>query len=372
MLIRTTSLIYDDRVRKEAVSLSKMDSVNVMICAFENKSPPFSLSNVSIFRKKIRLRKYFSSNKLLIAKLLEMYLTFIFCVKKTNPDLVWLHNFESVGLIPCFAFLNIFRKKKIKVIWDQHEMPPEFFYSNWVGKYFYKTLVKMASGNVMATDSRIDFLRESCAIETKIFCLENLPDEVFVNHKSNELKSEVVSWLNGDDFFLCQGGYSITRGFSEVAKAFISAKKKIVFVGAKKQTLIDCLVHDCLKEEVGKYCLFLDSVPQIELTDFIDKAIGSVIFYKKSNINNWLCAPNRFYQSLARSTPVLTGNNPIFVNAIKDSFSGVIAQTDGSLEKEIKKSILFFVENKESFIVDSSYVWESQESIIIELVQSTI
>jgi len=123
---------------------------------------------------------------------------------------------------------------------------------------------------------------------------------------------------------------------------------------------------------VGKYCLFLDSVPQIELTDFIDKAIGSVIFYKKSNINNWLCAPNRFYQSLARSTPVLTGNNPIFVNAIKDSFSGVIAQTDGSLEKEIKKSILFFVENKESFIVDSSYVWESQESIIIELVQSTI
>ncbi|MGZ9897681.1 glycosyltransferase family protein [Shewanella gaetbuli] len=368
MLIRTTSLAYDDRVRKEAVTLSKENNVKVNICAFENEDVPFSINNVNILRREMKLRRYFKSNRLVVVKLFEMYYRFLTCVRKIKPELIWLHNFESVGLIPFFVFINLFRRKKIRVLWDQHELPPSFFYKNIIGKVIYKIMISMADENVMATKSRIEYLKKQCNIDIDIHNVENLPDSAFVNHQSSKLHKNVIDWLDGSDFCLCQGGYSEVRAFKEVVAAFVKVQKKVIFVGPKNEYLISSILSSECAEKIEKYCLFLNAVPQIELTDFIDNSVASVIFYKKSNLNNWLCAPNRFYQSLARGKPVITGNNPLFVDAVARTSLGVVAETDGGSSEEIAKSLVLFFDNYKECKVESEFQWESQKQLLVGLV----
>ena len=368
MLIRTTSLAYDDRVRKEALSLSKRKDSKVEICAFENEEVPFTLNNVNIIRKTIKLRRYFTSNRLVTLKLIEMYYRFIMCVIERKPSVIWLHNFESAPLIPLLKLRNYFFKKKIIILWDQHELPPSFFYKNKFGKIVYRKIMSMVHKNVMATKSRIDFINKRCKIKDNIYSVENFPDSAFINHKPDDLDPSIERWLNGEVYCLCQGGYSDNRAFKEIVEAFITLKKKVVFVGPKNEKLLNETLSQFKSSELEKYCLFLNSVPQMELTCFIDHSIASIVFYKRINSNNWLCAPNRFYQSLARGRPVITGENPLFVETISDSHLGFVAQTDGSSSTEIVKTLNVFFSNYLETEITSKFNWENQETLLYQLV----
>ena len=364
MLIRTTSLIYDDRVRKEAVTISNnFQDYNLHICAFENNSSDYDIERTTIHRAPIKLRFFFPSNKMVFLKILEMYYRYFSVLRKNRYDVYWLHNFESFGIIPLLSiYKKITRKPNVKIVWDQHELPPSFFYSSRIGKFIYRKVISLCDKNIMASKDRIMFLDSVGALPKNhlVTSLDNLPDTYFISQEPEAVPTEVDAWLNGRNFFLCQGGYSKQRAFLEVVDAAIKSDVKILFVGPIRENLILEAMNRHGEEDVLSHCKFLDSVPQIRLIDYIDKALASLVFYKKDSVNNWHCAPNRFYQSLSRGTPVITGNNPLFASTLEGSASGLVCDTDGCDSDAIAKSLTNFIRNPGAYVVDKSFDWDSQ------------
>src|SRR5690606_22797724 len=133
---------------------------------------------------------------------------------------------------------------------------------------------------------------------------------------SRELPAEVTDWLDGSPFFLSQGGARADRGFREISEAAMRCETKVILVGPVEGVLLEEM-HSEYKEVVSNWVFVHSPVPQMRLVDFIDAAIGALIFYKNTSMNNWLAAPNRLFQTLARGKPAISGNNPIFLK-IKD------------------------------------------------------
>ena len=99
MFIHTSSLIYDDRVRKEAKSLSSIYDVTVF--SFENdiKHPLDNYQNIKVVRNLIWLRRLFGSAKFIFFKIMEMYIKFAAFYLKNKPHTVYFHNIESMGMV---------------------------------------------------------------------------------------------------------------------------------------------------------------------------------------------------------------------------------------------------------------------------------
>src|SRR5690625_1113213 len=141
MLIRTNGLEYDDRLRKECISI-KANGDKPIIIAVEDKNGNGvgEVYNQTPYHTlKIKSRDILPHKKFLSIKSLEMYLKFIFYLLKYKPDIIWLHNMEMRGIIPI-----VFILKKIgfinKIIWDQHELPNSKYLNRGILLRVYKFL----------------------------------------------------------------------------------------------------------------------------------------------------------------------------------------------------------------------------------------
>ncbi|PTO58116.1 glycosyltransferase [Vibrio splendidus] len=362
MFIRTPSLMYDDRVRKEAKLLSSKGSV--YISSYENRIDDLGTSyeNISIKRHTLTLRKIFGSGVFPSIKLFEMYLRFLFDYLRTKPNIIWLHNFEAVGLVGLFLLVKKIFKKDIKIVWDQHEMPPNIILSNSVFKKIYKIFLNKIDVNIHACSARAEYINVKLDDEIEHMAIENFPDKSFIKTNNIDIPLAISQWLDGQPLILCQGGCRSDRAYESIVKSAIKAKKKIVFVGPIIQPLVDEVRHDNIDFDL--YIYMQDSVPQMHLKSYICSSILTLVFYKKNKINNWLCAPNRFYQSLSLGTPVICGNNPLFTQYSDNPLVRVVG-TDGSDSVEIYNTLVS-IDNMSEKTKMGELVFESQSNKIIK------
>ena len=123
MLIKTSGIEYDDRLRKESISLSQIGA-KIKIIALEDvntKTKGISKYNIQYNTICLFTRKLFPQRKFLIIKMLEMNLKFLFKIICYKPEILWVHNFELIGMFP---FARILKKIGIikYIIWDHHEL----------------------------------------------------------------------------------------------------------------------------------------------------------------------------------------------------------------------------------------------------------
>src|SRR5690606_11690442 len=149
MLIRTPSLAYDDRVRKEAHAL---DNMNVHISAFENSKLSLgeTYDGIHVYRHSLASRKLFGSKRLVWVKVVEMYVIFMYDYLRLKPKYVWLHNIESLFVIFLVKLFSIITRNDVVIIFDQHELPPTTFIKNRVLRAIYKAALRLADVNVVA------------------------------------------------------------------------------------------------------------------------------------------------------------------------------------------------------------------------------
>ena len=368
MLIRTPSLVYDDRVRKEVNTLQSNNSV--IISAFENKQIPLTTEykneRVVVLRNELKFRKIFPSGRFASLKLFEMYYRFICDYRKFKPDALWLHNFESVGIVILFGVLKKLKFFRGQLIWDQHELPPNAFVKSPILKSIYKLTLKLTDKNIHACDERAIYINNKLKLNKHYEIIENFPDQLFIKFKGSPINKEVEAWLNGEVFLLCQGGARSDRGFKEVVEAAITSSIKVVFIGPFDPKEVG--KYKSLYSSFDKWVHMHASVPQLELTSYIRLSSASLVFYKKEHMNNWLCAPNRFYQALSLGKPVISGNNPLFAT-YKVTEGVFVCDTDGNDTNEIVKGITRFLNDDLTTISNKCY-WESQEGKILNVVSA--
>jgi succinoglycan biosynthesis protein ExoL len=375
MVINTTGLEYDDRLRKEAGTL-KAIGVDVRILGIEyaNRAGQ-SIVHGGVLATTLRLRSrgWFTRGRGIAVKTLEMYLRFIARIVMMRPAVVWCHDLEMGGLVPVLAFLRMCGWIQ-RIVWDQHELPSDALLRSRAYKALYAWLLRRCDMVVMASGERralvIDWLgRPGVDIEV----LENFPDAQFAESPSEALPLAVVEWLDGSPYLLAQGGANPDRHLDSLVAAVLGTPwLKLVVVGPCSPALAGDLerTHGA---RLGQRVLFTGSVPQLELPRYIDHAYASVILYRMDSENTRLCAPNRLYQALSRGVPVLVGANPPMARVVKELKCGVVLEGDGKDTDDLRRGIEALAAHpalKGRLESRRDFTWESQAPAIGRIVQS--
>jgi len=356
VIVKTSGLEFDDRVRKVSLALSKKYNVKILVLLNDNSSSQ-GLTSYGIEFESIRLvtRNVLPSAKLLPIKMLEFY----FRLRKRLRlfDVIWA-NEESTFIFPLLA-------KKNSFIWDLHEIP-EFFLSGYKRKIF-QYIERKALKIIHANPQRIKFLIDNSVINLseKHDYIHNFPDQVFIN--SNEEPSiykNFISWLDNDKYVYLQGLSGIARyPYNTIASIIEQTDYKILVVGkVHPESLFN------LEKEYGdkiKQRLFnAGMVNQLAIPMLLKESLFSIVLYETSKPNNRFCEANRLYQTISLGVPVIVGKNESMADVVQGKY-GIVMKTDGSDINELKESIFKLssdIEFYKSNCIKHSedYIWKDE------------
>jgi len=302
MLIDTTGLEYDDRLKKECFTLKELGySPWIVVLEYAN-TKKHGITGDGIPYRAIRLisRKILPRGRVLAIKVLEMYVKFIREMLRRHVQVVWLHNIEMTGLIPVAWVLRRLGFVQ-RIVWDQHELPPEWLLRNRFWQSVLRKLVDACDAIVVANKQRRDFLLENLGevVREKLHIIENFADQRFAGLPQGVLPTALQDWLKGKLYLLAQGGANPDRHLEELVEAVLRVEDvKLVVVGPYQPQKLDAL-RLRWGDQLTNHVYFTGLVPQTELVNYIDHALASVVLYAQSSENTRLCAPNRLYQALS-------------------------------------------------------------------------
>lgn len=376
MIIKTTGLQYDDRLRKECCSLRELGQQPIVAVLEYANCPDKGVTEEGIRYRSIRLttRRLLPHKRGLIVKTLEMYIRFLWNILRVHPRKIWLHNFEMAGLVPLCCIM-----KKTGfidwLVWDQHELPPSKVLNNAGLLGIFKTILSACDSIVVANAERQEYLLSFLGRDygERLHVLENLVDRKFATMPKGTLPKELVQWLNGMKYFLAQGGANPGRHLEELISAIMRLDSvKLIVVGPYQAERFKALQMRW-GERLAEKVYFTGLVPQMTLVNYIDNALASIVLYSQDDANSRLCAPNRLYQSLCRGTPVVVGSNPPLANTVQRLGCGVVLSSDGRDVDDICLGLRELLFNREKYKENTEknrleMTWESQVETIARIV----
>lgn len=380
-IIKTTGIIYDDRLLKETSTLSELGA-EVEIAALEDQNEIGSgktLAGVPWKTLSLKSRKWFPSAKGLSIKSLEFASRTLCYLKKSKADVLWAHNIENLPLV-CFAglFWKPFRKAR-KIVWDLHEFPSTFYREKRIGQIIFNFSLSLSDIVICANQARVDELFRGCfsKFSNKATVVENFPTKEFSELPKGELPHDLKEWLNGDPFILVQGMGMLSRRTAESIEAIRQIGGfRVVILGP----LNESVDRELERRKIPTDLIYVTGmVPQNELYHVIDHAYASIVFYGFTNDNNRLCAPNRLYQAVCRGVPLVCGCNPSMKNLVELHRCGIVTDGDGGSVDDIVNAVKTLISKIDAIRENtgrarSQVTWESQvhifEMIMLRIQQS--
>jgi hypothetical protein len=368
-ILYTEALEYDDRIRKESLSLLKNGDIEInifTILANNKASKGITAYGVPFQSFSLKSRKIFNSASFLPLKALEFFAVIKPLLKEYN--VIWVHNVQS------FLFPLLSRNKKI--IWDLHEVPFEFE-KNFLKKALFKFLEKKCNYFIHANQYRIDYLIENKMIKhpEKHFVIRNFPDNNF--ETSEHIDDEWLKfskWLNGSEYVYLQGLKQTMRYPEQVVDSIMQTSGlKAVVIGGFEKSAKERLIKkygDYLKEKI----YFRGKVDQLITPSYIKESKFSIVVYQTDyDANHLYCEANRLYQTIIFDKPVIVGCNPPMLDLINMYGFGVAMKSDGKNTEDIIKAISILNKNFEKFIINikknkEQIMWGKQEQVIRQLV----
>ncbi|NHE59335.1 glycosyltransferase family 4 protein [Cyclobacterium plantarum] len=362
ILIKTSSILFDERLKKEINSLLQMDVNSITAYVLEDvKSNVFidkvvfkNLYNFSKLSNNLFFR-FFSIFYLLVYKL--------FFIRDSRYSLVWVHDPIMMFVIP---FLS-----NSKVIWDLHELPPQIVFKNKVLKRIFNYALKKSSKVIVANQSRGELMKTEFSIHDYLV-LENYPSNS--NHKSllSYRDDSFENWSHVDFFAYCQSATHPSRSFGSLAQACVDAKMPLLVVGEKNEVF-----KNVRSSVIGfdEYILVLGKKPSSVLPYYLSKSKFSFVFYTNRNLNNFYCAPNRLYHSLNYGLPVIVGKNPTMATVVERHECGIVVDSFGENSRDIEVAIRRLKEDykfykKHAMELKDRFVWESQIDVIRKILMA--
>lgn len=364
-IVKTSELKYDDRIRKEAITLSKNAEVKIFALLASNKEDEGITSYGIPYRSfKLRTRQTLPSAKYIFLKTIDFYLT----VKKhlKTYDIIWAHNVET------FLFPLLLRNRKI--VWDLHEMPQQL--ENNIVKKLFHFIEKKCTYLIHANKNRIEYLIRKKVISDpkKHLVIRNFPDIQFEQSVLRDKRyDEFRIWLGVSKFVYLQGLQKKDRFPYETIEAIMKTDNlKAIVVGpfeAQTKDKLFQLYGDLLYQKVF-YCGMVD---QLMTASYIRESLFSIVLYDTTDPNNRYCEPNRMYQSIIFDKPVIVGcNEPIKELVTKYGF-GVSLNGDGRNAIEIMDAINEILDKYKVYVDNISkyknkITWSEQEKILTSIV----
>lgn len=362
-IINTDSLSFDERVRKEAITLESFGH-KVSIVALEQDNirrkgnTQYGTPFTSIM---LVTRKIFKQAEHVIIKAIEMHLKFIYHLARTKWDILWVHEHSSAGILFFGWFIKVFDRKRL-MVWNQHELAPD----SWIHHKVYKWIYEQCDIVIHANQERAAYIKAKYpeVSEERLFYINNYPSEKYTFDIPQIIDQEFKLWNGGQSYCIFQGSAVMHRKIFECIEGVRSSLcPRLVIMGPCEKS-----IEKRIEKQWPDYkeWIYITGwiAPQL-FNSYLDHATLSMVFYQNIDNNHWLAAPNRFYHAIIRNIPVLCGPNPTMKNIVDGYGVGVVCSKNADSISEITKGIDRIVANNTFYVQNCSqnkhkFQWESQ------------
>lgn len=367
-LVIKTNLEYDDRVRKEVLTIQNLFP-NIKFKLFplyDDNRLEEGVCSYGVPYKTVHLKTRETSAKSshLFLKALDFYKSVKNDIK--DYDAIWCADPETCMIVLLARCHNI--------VWDLHELPTAFL-GNFVMKYFLKFLFSKCNVIVHANQARIDYLESKGVVKNKSkhYFLRNYPNFGDVSSEFDSAFYSFMEWKKGRKCIYLQGLNGEGRCAYESICAVLNLPELCaVVVGNFDQKIKTKLLseYNDLEERIR----FIGKIEQQKTPQYIKESIMSIVLYKNIGPNNWYCEANRCYQSIIMGIPVVVGNNPTMKTLIDKYGFGICIDSDGSDINKITKGLSSVIDNYDWYLENNNYyrsqiLWDNQNPIIINIIK---
>lgn len=369
LVIKTEGLEYDDRVRKEILTVEKIyPNVKFKIFAMlpDNKEregvTEYGTPYKAVY---IPARDKYPSTQKVYLKAYQFYQA----VKKDLDDFdaVWTANVDA-SFVPM-----LYRSKRI--VWDLHELPMAYL-SNGITRKLLKYIFGRCKIVIHANPQREQYLERRGVVSEskKHFALRNFPNFNDIDKDYDDKYGSFVAWKGERRCVYLQGLDGDRRAAYESVSAVMHTEDMCAVVVGK----YDEKSKERLKREYGdtldERVLFIGRIPQMKIPQYVQQCFTTLVFYKNISPNNYYCEANRFYQSVLMGLPVVVGCNPPMKEIVEKYGFGVVLDDDGNDIRKISDGLQRVVENYESYKRNiaknrSQIVWNKNDATIKEIVK---
>lgn len=371
LVLYTQGVDYDDRIRKEILSIQKMyPNITFKIFAVEpNNREESGISSYGVPYRipYLKSRDKYSSGTHTLAKAWDFYQT----IKKDLKqfDAVWCADPET------FIFVLMLHGKPIT--WDLHELPIAFL-GNPVMRMLFKYLEHRCDVMIHANKPRLNYLQELGLVQypKKQFYLRNYPQFNEIDSVYDNDYKEFDKWLGGNKCVYLQGIVNESRADVESIGAVLAIPNlKGVVVGNIQPERMQIFEEKFGKEILKDRIYFVGRIKQIKTPQYIKRCFMALVFYKKTSPNNWFCEPNRLFQNIINGNPVVVGNNPTMKDIVEQYSIGISVDTDGNNQKKIEEGIKYVIENYNTLKNNMSQIsdkilWDNQNNTISNIIDN--
>lgn len=361
--IKTKSINVDRRVQKMLKSIEKLGASTSLILSSNDQLHKGVLEVARIHRLNlIGGAAPVSMFKRLVGAIQFCLQSFSFTKRKPDANIHWIND---PILFPLVLLLR--RIDDSYIIWDHHELPPDWVLRNRFVRSLFRISYKSANCVIHTNHDRSDYLESVLDIQhpnKKV--IPNYPEKSEINKGERvELRHQKPG-----QFVYLQNAIGNGRCDLEILKAIKSSGLGAVHAGN-----VDVNRINYLRNQLNglDFCEFVGLRSLAEINYLLDNSMCTLIFYRNSSMNNWLCEPNRLYQAKLVGTPIVAGNNPTLSNALKGYPLGVTAATDGSDSEEISlaiqrlKDLVKFERCSDN--VESNVYWDDYLSTIATILE---
>lgn len=343
MFIKTSSLEFDDRLRKEIQSCQALGFGVFVHCLLDKDECAHGKTWGDARYQSHRLwsRRVFSGHRFVWLHVLEFALRVLFSgtglmaarSKSSSRRVLWLHDPVLMPIVPLAALSRALGRAST-VVWDQHELPPEGWIRRLPFRAFLKWVCALPDHLVCANSARVGYLKSRGVLASgrEALVLNNFADSAYASQPVRPLEDSLFSWLQGERYLLLQGGGSSLRHVESVLDAVLSNRwpeLKVVIVGGYDKRVME-LFRNRDPELFERLIWLQGMVPQMDLARYADHACASLILYRANSPNQVYCEPNRLYQALCRGVPVIVGDNPPMADVVKATGAGLVLDDDGA------------------------------------------
>lgn len=375
MLLYTQGLEYDDRIRKEILTLqNQIPNLKFTIFAVvpENKEQSgITDYGVKYYIPYLSTRDKYSSGQKTLLKAYDFYKTVKPRLK--GFDVIWCADIET------FMF-PLLLPRSTKLVWDQHEIPAPFT-GNSIMKRIFRYMERKCNIMYHANQPRIDYLRQCRTIAQydKHIAIRNYPENLeSAVPVPDEKFYEFQKWLNGRKCIYIQGVSGEDRKCYETLVSILQTTDLCaVVVGGVDRKSFERVKNEFSDTIVNERLFFTGKVPQKNTKLYIKECLVSLVFYATDNPNNIYCEPNRMFQSIMMGIPVIVGNNPSMRDVVEKYNLGISLDNDGSdietvnaaLDKILKK----YDEYKTNVMRNRDKLcWDHQEKLLTDSFRENI
>ena len=312
MFVRSTGIFDDSRSTKEILAIS--DSSKRVIVLSWDRYCNAREKNAAIFKQNTNVEFIYYTKKVQtgigvknINKLFGWLIWVKKMIKRLKPTIIHFCDLDS-----CYFSLKYCVKKKIKYIYD--------IFDYYVDSHYVPSLLKrmVEKREIFAINNA--YCTIICTEERKTQIEKSSPKKLIVIHNSPSLKLFKVSTESiVFDYVYC-GSLGDKRLIDEILDLYPENNDlKFCFVGYGP------LSKKCreLSEKYPNF-VFKTSVPYSEVLKIEKMGACLSAIYEPTIRNHKLCAPNKFYESLALGKPVIVCAGTGIDNIVKKHDVGKI------------------------------------------------